>query len=305
MDTGFEVSESFYELSFGEPRWRPSPLSARMVAAGPTRPQERPRLVQLRRPAPPSASPSRRRPGGGDGGMVVIAGDLQVADELRGLAREAGWDVPDAGDADGEVPWLIVDCGGARATTRCRAARGAAVRGGLAGGARPGRRRGRVPRAAAAGAGALVELTRTRDDLAPPPSAPSASSARLGQHTAWVGDAPGLVLGRIVCQLVNEAAFAVGEGVGTPRTSTPAWCSGSTIRAARSPGPTRSASTTCSPSWTRCTTETRRSAIAPPRCCASSCGRPARGQTGHGFHEHADASAARSHVRGPSRVQQP
>ena len=29
-------------------------------------------------------------------------------------------------------------------------------------------------------------------------------------------DAPGLVLGRIVCQLVNEACFAVGEGVGSP-----------------------------------------------------------------------------------------
>jgi 3-hydroxybutyryl-CoA dehydrogenase len=31
----------------------------------------------------------------------------------------------------------------------------------------------------------------------------------------WVGDAPGLVLGRIVAQLVNEAAFALGEGVGS------------------------------------------------------------------------------------------
>jgi 3-hydroxybutyryl-CoA dehydrogenase len=39
---------------------------------------------------------------------------------------------------------------------------------------------------------------------------------RLGFHTEWVGDAPGLVLGRIVTQLVNEALFAVGEGVGTP-----------------------------------------------------------------------------------------
>ena len=29
-----------------------------------------------------------------------------------------------------------------------------------------------------------------------------------------MGDAPGLVLGRIVCQVVNESAFALGEGVG-------------------------------------------------------------------------------------------
>ena len=34
VDTGFEVSKSFYELSFGEPRWRPSPIQARYVAAG-------------------------------------------------------------------------------------------------------------------------------------------------------------------------------------------------------------------------------------------------------------------------------
>jgi 3-hydroxybutyryl-CoA dehydrogenase len=34
VDTSFAVSLSFDELSFGEPRWRPSPLSARMVAAG-------------------------------------------------------------------------------------------------------------------------------------------------------------------------------------------------------------------------------------------------------------------------------
>jgi 3-hydroxybutyryl-CoA dehydrogenase len=34
IDVGFAVSRSFYEQSFGEPRWRPSMLAARMVAAG-------------------------------------------------------------------------------------------------------------------------------------------------------------------------------------------------------------------------------------------------------------------------------
>ncbi len=34
--------------------------------------------------------------------------------------------------------------------------------------------------------------------------------------TELVGDAPGLVLGRIAAQLVNEASFAVGDGVGSP-----------------------------------------------------------------------------------------
>jgi 3-hydroxybutyryl-CoA dehydrogenase len=41
--------------------------------------------------------------------------------------------------------------------------------------------------------------------------------AAMGKHVECTpGDAPGLVLGRIVCQLVNEACFAVGEGVGRP-----------------------------------------------------------------------------------------
>jgi 3-hydroxybutyryl-CoA dehydrogenase len=34
IDVGFAVARSFYELSFGEPRWRPNPLQAQMVAAG-------------------------------------------------------------------------------------------------------------------------------------------------------------------------------------------------------------------------------------------------------------------------------
>ena len=61
----------------------------------------------------------------------------------------------------------------------------------------------------------LVELTRL------PTTQPFAARRRrsffanLGFLTEWVEDAPGLVLGRIVCQLVNEAAFAIGEGVGS------------------------------------------------------------------------------------------
>lgn len=35
----------------------------------------------------------------------------------------------------------------------------------------------------------------------------------LGLQVEWVADSPGLVLPRIVCALANEAAFAVGEGV--------------------------------------------------------------------------------------------
>jgi 3-hydroxybutyryl-CoA dehydrogenase len=60
-----------------------------------------------------------------------------------------------------------------------------------------------------------VELTRSES------SSPAAAAraerffAALGKHVEWVGDAPGLVLGRIVCQVINESAFALGEGVGS------------------------------------------------------------------------------------------
>ena len=100
--------------------------------------------------------------------------------------------------------------------------------------------------------------------------------AALGKHVAWVGDAPGLVLGRIVCQVINESAFALGEGVGSARdidighgarAEPPA-------RPARV-GATRSASTTCSPCSRRCATSTARSATGPRRRCAGSCAKGA------------------------------
>ena len=67
----------------------------------------------------------------------------------------------------------------------------------------------------------LVELTRGPDSAASAASAAERFFVTLGKHTVWVRDAPGLVLGRIVCQVINESAFAFGEGVGSaPPTST-------------------------------------------------------------------------------------
>jgi 3-hydroxybutyryl-CoA dehydrogenase len=59
-------------------------------------------------------------------------------------------------------------------------------------------------------------------EIAPPDTSGALSVAGryfadLGKHVECVlGDTPGLVLGRIVSQLVNEACFAVGDGIGTP-----------------------------------------------------------------------------------------
>jgi 3-hydroxybutyryl-CoA dehydrogenase len=119
-------------------------------------------------------------------------------------------------EAEGELPFLIVDCGateddpplqGGPLLVLCDAAPLAAQDpGGTAAGfylLAPVRGRG------------LVELTRA------PATAPATAAAAehflatLGRTTEWVGDAPGLVSGRLLAALVNEACFALGEGVGS------------------------------------------------------------------------------------------
>jgi 3-hydroxybutyryl-CoA dehydrogenase len=220
IDVGFEVSKSFWEQSFHEPRWRPSLVQARMVQAG--------RLGRKvgrgyydysgdryreddPEPAPPSGS-----------GPVAIEGDSVLADELRAVAEEAGYDVrfvDEFEDGEGEI---VVDASVGRSpldTVYDHEEAGSllcvlCVDGSLAeldiGGTAVGFHA--LPPFSES---RVVELT-----VAGEPSAPNAMRAdaffrSLGKHVEWVGDGPGLVLGRIVCQLVNEAVFAVSEGVGS------------------------------------------------------------------------------------------
>jgi 3-hydroxybutyryl-CoA dehydrogenase len=216
LDVSFEVSKSFYELSFGEPRWRPSTIKASKVAAGhlgrksgqgwyeyaegvPHRPQDAP-------------SPEPGVPEGAQG-AVLISGFLPIADELRERAEEAGFAVAD--EADGDVPWLIVECGpaeddapplqGAPRVILCAEGPLQALdQGGNAAGFHA------LPPVG------LVELTRTVATAEVAAERAEQFFGALGFPTAWVADAPGLVLGRILAQVINECAFAVGESVGTP-----------------------------------------------------------------------------------------
>jgi len=238
VDTGFEISQSFYAQSFGEPRWRPSMIAARHVAAGlhgrksgrgyydygggdaaGYRPED---------PAPPDGVVR----GGGEG-VVVIAGSGVLADELRAGAKRAGYEVrsPSA-PTGGVLPALIVDCdaapqvseptSGGRTERRAPAPHQGGARLLLCAGGSLG---ALDPAGSAVGfhvlppleQAGLVELTRS--DSSSPVAAARAERffQALGKHVAWVGDAPGLVLGRIVCQVINESAFALGEGVGDAR----------------------------------------------------------------------------------------
>jgi 3-hydroxybutyryl-CoA dehydrogenase len=218
VDVGFEVSKSFYEQSFGEPRWRPSLITARMVAAGrhgrkagrgyydygdgPHRPED---------PKPPV-------PGGGEG-TVVVAGVGMLVEQVRDAAATAGYTTLSAVDAQGEPPWLIVDCNVGEVDFEDAPLEG----GPLAVLCAESSLWDLEPEGAAVGFHALppfdhsrlVELTRGETTSATAAERAERFFATLGKHTEWVGDAPGLVLGRIVCQVVNEAAFALGEGVGS------------------------------------------------------------------------------------------
>jgi 3-hydroxybutyryl-CoA dehydrogenase len=211
IDVGFEVAKSFTALSFGEPRWRPSPIQAQMVAAGRLGrktgrgyydyPDEGSHRAED--PAPPAG-------GGGGGTPVAILGEGAVANGLRERARAAGYELREGAPAE-----LVVDAGtepavalpgGGPVLVLC-AGRSLAARG----------------EPAAVGFHLLppldecrlVELTREPGGQPFAVEAAEEFFTHLGFVCEWVEDAPGLVLGRIVCQLVNEALFAVGEGVGS------------------------------------------------------------------------------------------
>lgn len=220
VDVGLDVARSFYEQSFGEPRWRPSPITVKTVAAG-RHGRKTGRGYYAypdsgrHRPDDPNPPPA----GGGDG-LVVIAGESPLALELADAAVAAGWEVAGPAQAiDGPAPYLILDLSGGEETEAplqgapqvicCSSGSLAALDpGGSAVGFYA------LPPLASA---SLVELTRGLDSSQTAADAAERFFATLGKHTEWVGDAPGLVLGRIVCQVINEAAFALGEGVGGAR----------------------------------------------------------------------------------------
>jgi 3-hydroxybutyryl-CoA dehydrogenase len=166
--------------------------------------------------------------------VIVISGAGVLADDLRSAASDAGYEVRTTSVPSGDVlPALIIDCDIGAVETE----EGLAV---IAPGPRPGAQPAHGARMLLCASGSLgaldpggsavgfhllppfakaglVELTRSES------SSPGAAAraerffGALGKHVAWVGDGPGLVLGRIVCQLINESAFALGEGVGSAR----------------------------------------------------------------------------------------
>jgi 3-hydroxybutyryl-CoA dehydrogenase len=219
VDVGFDVSKSFYELSFGEPRWRPSPIQAKQVAAGLHGRKSGRGYYDYsgegsHRPADPDP-PQAVTPVDGEV-LVVICGHNTLAGQLREAASRAGYEVRSPHDPQTELPALIVECGelGDEPPPRGGPRLVLCDRGSLA---------TLDPGGPSVGFHALppfdecrsVELTRSESSSPAAVSRAERFFGALGKHVEWVGDAPGLVLGRIVCQVINECAFALGEGVGS------------------------------------------------------------------------------------------
>jgi 3-hydroxybutyryl-CoA dehydrogenase len=215
VDVGLDVARSFYEQSFAEPRWRPSPIPVKMVAAGHAGRKSGRGYYEYSGEEYRPADPEPLDPGGAEG-AVVIHGDTELAGQIREAASAAGWEVVAPEEAH-DPPVLALDCslgedpeaplqGGPRAALCAAGTLAALDPGGTAVGFHA------LPPFAET---QLVELTAGRDTAASALETARRFFHTLGKHTIQVGDAPGLVLGRIVCQVINEAAFALGEGVGS------------------------------------------------------------------------------------------
>jgi 3-hydroxybutyryl-CoA dehydrogenase len=210
LDTNHAVAEGFYRQSYGEPRYQPSPLQARMIAAGRLGRKAGRGWFDYREGAPsrlPDPEPPPR--GGGNGRRVLVIGDLPVADEIRVRLGAAGFAV--FSEEAVAVPWLAMLCADHSSKQPGPRARLLA----------DGSLHAIDPEAAGFHLlpplrdARLIEVTSTArtDPLAYERLCETIRT--LGCVPEHVGDAPGLVLGRIVSQLINEAAFLIGEGNGS------------------------------------------------------------------------------------------
>jgi 3-hydroxybutyryl-CoA dehydrogenase len=203
IDVGVDVALSFWEQSFGEPRWRPSMIASHLVAAGQLGRKTGQGFYRYPRdeeaPVEIAASSST--------GTAWILGETPLAHELRDAVQQSAWTL------DQDSPDLLIDCGldpapvdqvSVPRLTLC-------VHSLLV----------RDPKAVGFHAIAplpehgAIELART-------PLTDEAWAAKaeefvraIGREPVWVGDSPGLVVGRIVSQLINEAVFGWMAGIGS------------------------------------------------------------------------------------------
>ena len=207
-DVSLAVARSLSELSFGEARWRPSPLQQRLVASGNLGRKSGAGWYSYAEEWP--ADPAPGAPDGPAVPPLAILGENSIAARLRAALAAA-----DRREAVIEAASLVVVADSSLAAAALPAGRAVAIL------SCSSRSLAAWERPEAVGFSLvpgdphrrLVELT--TGERTPVAHAGAAASLfrALGFHVEWVEDSPGLVLARIVAQLINEACFAVGEGV--------------------------------------------------------------------------------------------
>ena len=204
LDVNFDIQRSLWEQSFGEPRWRPVSHQAALIAAGRLGRKSGRGYYDYPRPG---------RSGGrvglissSDGiGPVTVHGSSRHARELRTVfesfhVTEAEY-APKLHIECGPQPPVLRDCPQLllcwRASIACLG----------------------FPRAIGFSyvppltESSVIELACGIDCTPEDVERARATFGAVGLATVVVGDAPGLVSARIVAQLVNEAWFALQEGI--------------------------------------------------------------------------------------------
>lgn len=228
IDVGYAVSQSFHQAFFGEPRFRPHPLQREMVVSGLLGRKTGRGFYEYHGdvPQPPPLPLPPPHPG-----PYAVAGDTGLARELADRLRQAGHEVvelvqpPDrqlsvAAVFEAEVEdrrrkrelVVAVDERAPEGTVLLVACNNAAAAECASWTQRPQRVAGYVTLPPLADR-KLVEWTAHEDTAVDP----TPYLAALGLPLLRVGDAPGGVFPRLLAAVVNEAAFAVGEGVASPQ----------------------------------------------------------------------------------------
>jgi 3-hydroxybutyryl-CoA dehydrogenase len=227
LDVNYAATRSMWEQTFGEPRYRPHSIQARMVEQGDLgRKTGRGFYTYGAAEAAPDVGPP---PAGGHSTGLVLVSEGTWAPGLAERISAAGYALR---EAHGELPLAGIVAAGREEGSRAhleRFDRGLApdvpilvqlsdqtladAATGL-----PGRGRVFGFDGLFAAQGGVVTL------VAPEAVVPGARDraerlmTSLGLHREWIGDGAGLVLPRLMAMLSNEAAFALGEATADEAT---------------------------------------------------------------------------------------